>query len=305
MKEEMDMKLQDSIEDYLQDCFVEKGLSPTTIEDYRNDLTKYSSFLKKNHIEDPVSIKKDTLTAYLTSLSQLGLESSSIARNISSIKGYHTYLLKENIVKQDTAEIITLPKQKRKIPDILTVEEIDKLLDLSLNTPFDYRNKAMLELMYGSGLRVSELIALTTFDLSLEEELIRIRGKGRKERIVPMNTKTIEAIKNYLPYRLQMLKGKNTDTLFLNNHGQSLTRQAFFKFIKQELAKKGLNTNISPHTLRHSFATHLLQNGADLRSIQELLGHSNIATTTIYTHINNQKVREDYEKSHPREHEKE
>ena len=181
-----------------------------------------------------------------------------------------------------------------------TIEEVDKLLDIELNTPFDYRNKAMLELMYGSGLRVSELISLTVYDIDFNNDIIRIKGKGSKERIVPINDVCKYYLKEYLDKRHLLLKKKQSDALFLNSKGTGISRQGFFKNLKEILKEKGLNPDISPHSLRHSFATHLLNGGADLRSIQMLLGHSDIATTRIYTHITNEKVRNDYLDNHPR-----
>lgn len=177
------------------------------------------------------------------------------------------------------------------------------LLDIPLVTPFDYRNKAMLELMYGAGLRVSETVSLTINQVDLEHGLLRIMGKGRKEREIPIGEYGIYYLKLYLEQRHFLIKkGKQVDALFLNNHGKQITRQGFFKILKSLLIEKGLNPDLSPHTLRHSFATHLLSRGADLRSIQEMLGHSDISTTKIYTHVSDEKVEADYKKYHPREH---
>ena len=198
---------------------------------------------------------------------------------------------------------ISRPKLQKRLPRALTVEEVDLLLDITLNTPFDYRNKAMLELMYGAGLRVSELVSLTLNQIDLENGLIRIMGKGRKEREIPIGEYGVYYLKLYLEHRGMLIKNhRQEDALFLNNHGKQITRQGFFKILKQLLLDKGLNPDVSPHTLRHSFATHLLSHGADLRSIQEMLGHSDISTTKIYTHVSDEKVEADYKKYHPREH---
>lgn len=299
------MKIKDSMDDFVENCYLEKGLTKQTTKNYTDDLKKYCSFLKNSNILCTEQIKKEDLLAYISFLNTINLQTSSIARNISTLRGYHAYLLKEEITNTNLAIDIALPKKQQKLPNILSEKEVNDLLNIKCLHPFDYRNKAMLELMYGSGLRISELVSLSTFDLSFEESLVRVVGKGRKERLVPMNKEAIKALKNYLPYRLSSLKGKRCDYLFINNRGTLLTRQALFKILKKRLKELGLNENISPHTLRHSFATHLLQNGADLRSIQELLGHEDIGTTTIYTHVNNKKVQTDYEKYHPREHEKE
>ena len=199
------------------------------------------------------------------------------------------------------SESISRPKLRKKIPKAVSIEDIDKLLDIKLESEFDYRNKAMIELMYGAGLRVSELISLDVHSIDFTNCIIRIIGKGSKERIVPIGEYSMYYLKEYLDRRNSMLKKEATDALFLNNHGKRMTRQGFFKNLKAILKKQGLNPNIHPHTLRHSFATHLLSNGADLRSIQELLGHSDIATTKIYTHVSDEKVENDYLKYHPRD----
>ena len=188
---------------------------------------------------------------------------------------------------------------------MLTVEEVTKLLDIKGDTAFDIRNKCMLELLYGTGLRISELLSLTLNDIDTINATVRCVGKGDKERIVPINDYIIESLNDYLKVRSELLKNKNTKELFLNKDGNNLTRKGFFKLLKKMLLEKGLNPNVSPHTLRHSFATHLLEYGADLRVIQEMLGHSDISTTRIYTHITNKKVREDYNNYHPRNKEEE
>ena len=192
------------------------------------------------------------------------------------------------------------PKLEKHLPKVLTVEEVDKLLDIELNTVFDYRNKAMLELLYGTGLRISELLDLKTFDIDIENCIVRCVGKGSKERIVPIGEYIIKYYNLYIERRGELLKKKSSDYLFLNSLGGRLSRFSFFKIIKRLLKYKGINKDVSPHTLRHSFATHMLQNGADLRSIQELLGHSDIQTTRIYTHITNDKVKNDYKEYHLR-----
>ena len=194
---------------------------------------------------------------------------------------------------------IELPKTKKSLPKVLTIEEVDKLLDITLKDAYSYRNKAMLELMYATGLRVSELVNLKIHDIDFINETVRTMGKGNKERIIPMGEIAIHYLKLYLEiYRSQLLKKDYTDDLLLNNHGKCMTRQGFFKILKKLAKEKDIKTSFSPHTLRHSFATHLLENGADLRSIQELLGHSSISTTGIYTHVSNEELKENY-KYHP------
>ena len=204
-------------------------------------------------------------------------------------------------MKNNVAEFIERPKLRKRVPKVMSVEDVDSLLDITLKTPFDYRNKAMLELMYGCGLRVSELINLEINDIDTFNCLIHIYfGKGGKEREIPLGEYAIHYLKLYLEQRECLLKKQTCNKLFLNNHGTGISRQGFFKILKAILLGKGLNPNVSPHTLRHSFATHLINRGADLRSIQEMLGHSDISTTKIYTQVSDQKVVEDYNKYHLR-----
>ncbi len=296
------MMLEVAIEDFINYCVFEKGLSDKTKESYSYDLKIYSLFLqnkKKKRVEE---ITEDDITEFLKYRNHIQEATSTIAHNLTVIKNFHAYLLKTGIVTYDVSINISRPKLKKSIPRALSMEDIDRLLDIQLDTVFDYRNKAMIELMYGAGLRVSELISLDLHSIDFVNCIVRISGKGRKERIVPIGEYSIYYLKLYLEKRESMLKKEACNALFLNNHGKRMTRQGFFKNLKQILKKQGLNEDVHPHTLRHSFATHLLSRGADLRSIQELLGHSDIATTKIYTHISNEKVIEDYKKYHPREH---
>lgn len=294
------MKISNAIDDFLNYCIFEKGLSDKTRESYQNDLVVYSEFLKDNGIDEVNHIKSSHIKDFLKERSNE--ETSTIAHNLTVIKNFHAYLLKENIVRVNEAEFIERPKLKKALPKTLSVEDVDKLLDIELKTPFDYRNKAMLELMYGCGLRVSELVSLEINDIDMTNCLIRIVGKGNKEREVPIGEYSIYYLKEYLKVRESLLKKKSCSKLFLNNHGNGMTRQGFFKNLKAILREKGLNESVSPHTLRHSFATHLINRGADLRSIQEMLGHADISTTKIYTRISDEKVLDDYDKYHPRSH---
>jgi len=292
------MNMTDAIEEFLNYCVFEKGLSDKTIISYRNDLDVYSTFLHERGIQKVTSIESDDIKAFLK---ERNIDATTtIAHNLTVIKNFHAYLLKEKIVKTNVSEFIERPKLKKSLPKTLSIEDVDKLLDIKLNGLFDYRNKAMLELMYGCGLRVSELVNLERNDIDLISCQIRIMGKGSKERIIPLGEYAIYYLNEYLNVRDSLLKKKPCTKLFLNNHGQGITRQGFFKILKELLVTKGLNPNVSPHTLRHSFATHLINQGADLRSIQELLGHSDISTTKIYTRVSDEKVLEDYNKFHPR-----
>ena len=290
------MLMEDAIQDFLNYCIFEKGLSDKTKESYENDLNIYKEFLKKKNISKVENITSDNIKDFLKIRNDE--ETTTIAHNLTVIKNFHTYLLKENIVKTNVSEFIERPKLRKALPKTLSIEDVDILLDIKLKTPFDYRNKAMLELMYGCGLRVSELVNLETTDIDMTNCIIRILGKGSKEREIPLGEYSIHYLKEYLNIREQLLKNKPCNKLFLNNHGQGMTRQGFFKNLKQLLLEKGLNPNVSPHTLRHSFATHLINRGADLRSIQEMLGHSDISTTKIYTKISDEKVLEEYNTYH-------
>lgn len=290
------MNIKEAIDDFINYCIFEKGLSDKTKDSYYNDLNIYKLFLETNKINRVENITPEHIKEFLKERNIE--ETTTIAHNLTVIKNFHAYLLKEKIVSQDVSEFIERPKLRKALPKTLSMEDVDKLLDIQLSTPFDYRNKAMLELMYGCGLRVSELINLEINDVDTINCQIRILGKGSKERDVPLGEYAIYYLRKYLKVRDKLLKDKPCNKLFINNHGDGMTRQGFFKNLKKLLQEKGLNPDVSPHTLRHSFATHLINRGADLRSIQEMLGHSDISTTKIYTRISDEKVVEDYNKYH-------
>lgn len=292
------MNIQDAINDFLNYCIFEKGLSDKTKESYENDLNVYKDYLNSKHITTVESIKSDHIKDFLKERNTE--ETTTIAHNLTVIKNFHTYLLKENITKNNESEFIERPKLRKALPKTLSIEDVDNLLNIELKTPFDYRNKAMLELMYGCGLRVSELINIELNDIDMVNCLIRVYGKGSKEREIPLGEYAIHYLQEYISRRELLLKKKPCTKLFLNNHGQGMTRQGFFKNLKEILREKGLNPEVSPHTLRHSFATHLINQGADLRSIQEMLGHSDISTTKIYTKVTDEKVLNDYNEYHLR-----
>lgn len=267
----------------------------TTVNSYSEDIYKYLEYMESKNISSALDINYNNLLDYLKYLDDNKYEVSSIARKIVSIKAFHKYL-SENYKVIDISTKINTPRFYRKLPNILTIEEVDNLLDIKLDTPFDYRNKAMLELMYSSGLRVSELINLELSDIDLNNNYVRCFGKGSKERIVPIGEYSSKYLSIYInEYRDSMKKGYYTEKIFLNNHGKEMTRQGFFKIIKKIAKDKDINKNITPHMLRHSFATHLLNNGADLRTIQEMLGHSSISTTQIYTNVTNDILKENYD----------
>ena len=295
------MKVQVAKENFINYCEYEKGLSANTLKSYNYEINLYQTYLEdKLSIIDIEKVSKEDIESYLKYCYSKNEDSKTISHKITTIYNFHNYLLREMVIKDNQAEFIDRPKLAKHLPYTLTVKEIDKLLDIALVTVFDYRDKAMLELMYGTGLRVSELVSLTVYDVDFYNAFLRIKGKGSKERIVPINNASLKYLKLYLDRRCLLLKKKTSDELFLNARGEGISRQGFFKNLKKILAKKGMPTNISPHSLRHSFATHLIENGADLRSVQTMLGHSDITTTKIYTHISNEKVTKDYLINHPR-----
>ncbi len=283
------------IDEYLNYLKIDKNYSINTIKAYHNDLKKFINFLNK----ELKSVTKDDILKYIESLKKKFQSDKTIAHNITSIKELYKFMIINSYIDKNPTSSIKLPKLKKSLPNVLSIEEVDKLLDIKLLDKYDYRNKAMLEVMYATGVRISELINLKLQDVNLINEVIIVMGKGSKERIIPLGDYAVISLKIYLEhYRLQFLKRPN-DYLFLSSRGDIMTRQAFFKIVKKIASEKNITTNFSPHTLRHSFATHLLKGGADLRSIQELLGHSSISTTQIYTNISDLEICDSYQNSHP------
>ncbi len=283
--------------DFINYLLIDKKYSEDTIFSYKNDLEKFFNFFKNISIKN---INKDDLRNYLKYLNDSDLSEKSISHSISTLRSFYKFLVAEEYLDNNLVMFIDLPKLPKNLPNVLSVEEVDQLLNIDVFDKYSARNKAMLELMYSSGLRISELINLKVVDISLDEALVRVFGKGSKERIVPIGDCALNALKTYIfVYRKDLLKKQSSDYLFLSSLGDKMSRQAFFKIIKAIAIDKNIKTEISPHTLRHSFATHMLNYGADLRSIQELLGHSDIATTQIYTHISKNKISDDYQNSHP------
>jgi len=297
------MKWNTYIKDYQSYLRIERGLSKNTIENYGFDIERLCLFLESNKIEvSPIKISDETVQQFIYSVSR-EVNPRSQARIISGLKSFFNYLVFEDYRTDNPLELIEAPKTGRKLPDTLSVQEIDNLIaaiDLSSNE--GERNRAMLETLYGCGLRVSELVTLKISDLFFEEGFIKITGKGNKERFVPIGNLTQKYINIYqkeVRVNLKIKKG-NEDTLFLNRRGNQLTRAMIFTIIKDLAVKIGLNKNISPHTFRHSFATHLLENGADLRSIQLMLGHESITTTEIYVHLDRSFLKDVMHAFHPR-----
>ncbi|WP_068671953.1 site-specific tyrosine recombinase XerD [Oceanobacillus sp. Castelsardo] len=294
--------LNDALEDYFHFLQIERGLSENTLKSYRRDLKDYTNFLmKKLEVKSWNNVTRIEIIHFLYALKDGGKSTSTISRHISSIRSFHQFLMREKIVNQDASLHIETPKKERKLPDVLSQKEVEQLLSIDTKTPLAYRNKAMFELMYATGLRVTELVTLNISDLHLTMGFVQCFGKGSKERIVPIGDVAIHAIEQYLQHgRGKLLKQNSTSTLFLNQHGRPLTRQGFWKILKKIALEVGINKEITPHTLRHSFATHLLENGADLRIVQEMLGHEDISTTQIYTHVTKTRLKDMYKTYHPR-----
>ena len=290
---------EDKIESFLRYLLIDKNYSLNTKEAYANDLRKYFNYMQEHHISFK-NIKRQDILNYLKDLKEGQISEKTISHHLTVIRSFYKFLLLEKIVSDNPAKLIELPKIRKSLPSVLTEEEVSKLLSFSPKNSYEYRNKAILELLYASGLRVSELIHLTFSDIDLEASMIRVYGKGKKERLIPIGEYATMALKIYIEnHRSFLIKKERSDYLFLNNHGKMITRQGVFKMLKQLAKEMKIQVNFSPHTLRHSFATHLLNHGADLRSIQELLGHSDISTTQIYTHVTSEKMKEDYQKYHP------
>lgn len=281
---------------FINYLYIDKNYSENTILSYQFELEIFASFLKQKKLE--FNLSPEQILEYLQFMEQKS--SRSIAHNISCIRSFYKFMMINHYIENNPFEEIPLPKQQKKLPKYLTIEEIDQLLDMPVTNAFQARNKAILELLYATGLRVSELVQLKVGDIDFEASLLRSLGKGKKERIVPIGDYALKALSIYMKdYRNQLLIKGWSDYLFINNHGTHLTRQAIFKMIQKQAQDKGIDTSFSPHTLRHSFATHLLQNGANLRDIQAMLGHSSLSTTQIYTHISNEKLEMDYKTFHP------
>ncbi len=282
------------LEEFHKYVSLERNYSSNTINSYMREIKKYLKFNKK----DIKSITKKDLISYLNSYKNIS--ASTRANKISILKTFFLYLERNDLITKNPSSFLALPKKSQKVPNILTEEEVNKLLNVSVKNHFDARDKAILELLYSSGLRITELLNLQISNVDIEECLVRVMGKGKKERIVPLGDYAIEALSLYINKYRYIINIKNSNYVFLNKNGTQLSRKSVFKMIKNQAIKKGIKKNISPHTLRHTFASHLLKNGADLRIIQELLGHENLSTTQIYTHINREELQDEYEKLHPR-----
>jgi len=291
-----------AIDEYINFLRLEKSLSKNSIDAYRTDMEKLRLFAEGKGIE-PESLQRHDLEEFLAQLHDMGLNKRSQSRILSGVRGFFKYLLLEEVIDTDPTELIDTPKIGRKLPEVLSVAEIDAMESaIDLSKPDGHRNKAIIETLYSCGLRVSELVSLRLTDLFFTDGFIRVIGKGDKERLVPIGTKAITDINMYLSQRNSIdarIDSESRNIVFLNRWGRKLTREMVFTIIKKYAALAGIKKNISPHTLRHSFATHLIEGGADLRAVQEMLGHESIQTTEIYTHLDNQYLRETIMMFHP------
>jgi integrase/recombinase XerD len=281
---------------------LEQGLSPRTLEAYQRDLARFAEYAEAKSVAAPLDITARVLREYVYHLKDLGLSPASIRRNVSAVRTYFRFLTGDGIVVRDPSERLETPKRWRTLPDVLSVEEVQRLLAApTLDDALVFRDRALLELAYGAGLRVSEWISLGVRDLLLEEGLVRVFGKGGKERLVPIGRSAIGAVAVYLrELRPRLEKGEGKGILFLNARGRPLSRMGAWKILRGHVERAAITKHVSPHTLRHSFATHLLEGGADLRAVQEMLGHVDIATTQIYTHVDREYLRQVHRSYHPR-----
>jgi len=295
--------LEETLEAFLNFLFWEKQAAENTVLAYRQDITSFIRFLERQGIEDLQSVSLDVLEAFVAQESQAGLEATSLARRISALRTFFRFLVREKIVKENVAQLLDTPRIRRHLPEVLTLEEVEALIAAcDLTKPSGIRDRAILELMYSSGLRVSEVVLLEFQHVDLEERMLRLWGKGFKERIVPFGERAKEALLAYLhgPRRF-LLKGRKSRYIFVSGpSGRPLSRQSVWNMVKRCALRAGITKRITPHTLRHTFATHLLEGGAELRVVQEFLGHSDIATTQIYTHVDRRFLCESYERAFPR-----
>ncbi|MDS1030116.1 site-specific tyrosine recombinase XerD [Bacillota bacterium LX-D] len=292
-----------AIEEFIHYLAVERGLAENTIESYYRDLNSFSKYAKQFlEVKSITEVNKNVILRYLLFLKKEGKAPTTLSRHIAALKSFYHFLRRENMADEDPTEAITGPKPTRKLPKILSTEEVNLLLSQpDSSTPAGTRDRCMFELMYATGLRVSELLSLTVNQVNCETGFIQCLGKGSKERIVPFGRIALESLIAYLNFgRVKLAKMPNENALFLNQSGSKLSRQGFWKILKKYAERAGITKVITPHTIRHSFATHLLENGADLRVVQEMLGHADITTTQIYTHLTRNHIKEVYNKTHPR-----
>ena len=296
--------MKEQVNTFLNHLAVEKGFSGNTIVAYRNDLYRLVEFLQKaGHQDGWSAVDQQTLSRFVLDLQDKGYSPTTVARKIASAKSFFAFLLEEGSVTQNRAEDLVSPKVGRNLPNPLSEAEVERLLEAPMRgTAHEARrDKAMLELLYATGMRVSELVSLNIGDVNLPEGYVRCLGKGSKERLIPIHEEAAAGLANYMDGARSTLKPEDTErALFLNRRGERLTRQGFWVILKEYAEKAGITSSVTPHRLRHSFATHMLRGGASLRQVQEFLGHASISTTQVYTHLTNQHLREEYDRAHPR-----
>ncbi len=291
--------MKDLIIEFVNYLEYERHLSHNTILNYQLDLDNYFKFIKTNNINYLI-INKDMVREYLKYLDSLKFKNKSVARHLSSLRMFYDYLLEKNVVERNIFKSIKSPKKETRLPNYLDYEDLDILLNaFNLNKPLELRNKLIIEMFYSTGVRISELVNIRLNDFNFTDKSLKVFGKGSKERIVYFGDYVIELYNKYMLIRDKLLKGKKSDYLFINNKGDNLTVSGVTNMLNMILKKVSIKNDISPHTLRHTFATHMLNAGADLKSVQELLGHSSLSTTSIYTHISNERLRSVYLQTHP------
>lgn len=290
------------VDTYLLHLKVERGLAQNTLDSYRRDLTKFILYLRRLGVNALEHVERREILAFMEDLHNNGRAAATISRNLAAIRSFFGFLNQENLVDKNPSSELDSPKIPKRLPNIMTVKQVAKLLEQpDVKSPSGLRDKAMLELLYATGIRVSELVDLSLVDVNLDMGFLRCLGKGSKERIIPMGKTAVKSVHTYLQKgRGKLIRDSQEQAVFVNFHGRRLTRQGFWKILKKYVRQAGFTGDITPHTLRHSFATHLLENGADLRAVQEMLGHSDISTTQIYTQVTAIRLRDVYQQYHPR-----
>lgn len=295
--------MQHLVQDFINYLTIERNLSGNTLDAYRNDLARYCQFLQAENIRRPDQIDIALIQKFISTLAEIGLAASSLARNFSSIRSFHRFLIGENIVQTNPTDLLQSPRLPAKLPKILDLSEIEAILAaIDINTNKGIRDRAIIETLYSTGVRVSELITLEMSNIFFQHNVIRVFGKGSKERIVPFGDRAKQYLKQYIAAVRSLLlrHSRSGDVLFLNMRGAPLSRMGVWKIIQEYVQAAGIKKQVSPHVFRHSFATHLLEGGANLRAVQEMLGHSDISTTQIYTHLDREYLIEQHRTFHPR-----
>ena len=295
--------MQQHLDAFLAYLRVEKGASPHTLDAYSRDLTRYLEFLRNDRqVGDLGAVDRSLILAYLNRLKNSGLAPRSRARTLSAIRGFHRFLHREQITTRDPTALIDSPRTLQALPALLSQAEVERLLQAPVgNSPIAQRDRAMLEVLYATGMRVSELVGLRLGELKLDIGCLHAFGKGSKQRLIPLGEVALEFLQEYLQNgRLALLRGEHREAVFLNARGQRMSRQGFWKNLRNYALRAGIAKDVYPHMLRHSFATHLLENGADLRAVQSMLGHADISTTQIYTHVLQERLQQVHQRYHPR-----